>query len=300
MVPGIWDDGTCSGCAADFWGGLAAATARVNAKGDAMPETLRAIGLMSGTSMDGIDVALVETDGETRTQAVAHHAISYPSATQDTLRAAMEVASRVTDRSARPEPMAAAESLVTEAHAQAVLAFLDRESIAADSVDVIGFHGQTVFHKPNAGLTIQLGDGAALARATGIDVVYDFRAADMKAGGEGAPLAPVYHQALAHAVPGWPVAFLNLGGVGNVTWIGRDGSLLAFDTGPGNALIDDFVRANSNARQDEGGAFASRGRVDETALHTLVMHPYFAAPPPKSLDRNAFDAAPVAGLSLDD
>ncbi|MGI9408251.1 MAG: anhydro-N-acetylmuramic acid kinase [Hyphomicrobiaceae bacterium] len=265
-----------------------------------MGETMRAVGLMSGTSMDGIDLALLETDGEGVTRPVADHAVSYSSLERDTIAAALDAATGLTDRTARPPALARAEALVTEAHATAVRAFLKEQAIAASGIDLIGFHGQTVLHRPDIGLTIQLGDGQALADATGIDVVYDFRAADMAADGEGAPLAPVYHKALAQNVPGWPVAFLNLGGVGNVTWIGRNGTMLAFDTGPGNALIDDWVAANSNRIVDQDGAYASAGRPDEAALHDLLMHPYFAAQPPKSLDRNAFDSAPVKNLSLED
>ncbi len=265
-----------------------------------MTETMHAIGLMSGTSMDGIDVALVETDGKSLVRPVANFSRAYTSVQRQTIAKALVVARDVTDRTERPPVLAEVEALITQAHADAVTAFLAEQSISASSIDLIGFHGQTVLHRPDLGLTIQLGDGQALADATGIDVVFDMRAADMAAGGQGAPLAPVFHQALAQGVPGWPVAFLNVGGVANVTWIGRDGKLLAFDTGPGNALIDDFVRAHSNANQDEGGGFAQAGVVHDDALHDLLMSPYFAALPPKSLDRNTFDPSPVQNLSLHD
>lgn len=272
----------------------------MNVKGAEMAKTLRAIGLMSGTSMDGIDVALVETDGESIVMPGASLAVPYTALERATIADAVAAAVDLSDRWARPSALAGAEALVTETHARAVAAFLTTSGLSAGSVDVIGFHGQTVLHRPEMALTIQLGDGAALAKATGIDVVHDFRAADMAAGGEGAPLAPVFHQALAQSVPGWPVAFLNIGGVANVTWIGRDGKILAFDTGPGNALIDDFVRGRSNATFDENGAFATAGTVDDAALHDLLMDPYFAALPPKSLDRNGFDPSPVGSFSLHD
>jgi len=280
--------------------GVAAARACVNAKGHGMPETMRAIGLMSGTSMDGIDLALLETDGDRLVRPVASHAVIYSALEQQTIAAAVEAAAGLADRKVRSPELATAERLVTGAHGAAVIEFLAQEGLSPASVDLIGFHGQTVLHRPDIGLTIQLGNGQALADATGIDVVHDFRAADMVAGGEGAPLAPVYHQALARDVPGWPVAFLNIGGVANVTWIGRHGKILAFDTGPGNAMIDDWVRARSNATHDAGGACALAGSVRDNALHDLLMHPHLAAAPPKSLDRNAFDPAPLNGLSLRD
>lgn len=250
--------------------------------------------------MDGIDLALLETDGASVVEVGPTFSRAFSGQEQATIVDGMAAAVDMTDRNARSPALAEAERVVTNAHIAAVRVFLSMDGIDPASIDVIGFHGQTVLHRPDIGLTIQLGDGQALANATGIDVVYDFRQADMVGGGEGAPLAPVFHHALAERVPGWPVAFLNIGGVANVTWIGRDGKLLAFDTGPGNALIDDFVRANSNAVQDEGGVFATAGEINEDALHDLLMSPYFATSPPKSLDRNTFDPMPVETLSLHD
>ena len=166
---------------------------------------------------------------------------------------------------------------------------------------MVGFHGQTVWHDPAAGITVQLGDGEELAKATGLPVVYDFRAADVAAGGQGAPLVPIYHKALqeAHALE-LPLAVINIGGVANVTWIAEDGTLTAFDSGPGNALINDWISQHTSKVMDEGGAIAAVGQVDFLALITLMGNPYFKLPAPKSLDRNAFDLAPVSALSLED
>ncbi len=147
---------------------------------------------------------------------------------------------------------------------------------------------------------MQLGEGALLAARTGIDVVYDLRAADVAAGGQGAPLVPVYHRALAAQLEELPVVFLNIGGVANVTWIGADGRLLAFDTGPGNALIDDWMLKRSGAVHDADGAVAARGRVDAEALTALLTNGYFGAPPPKSLDRDAFSSASLDALTTED
>ena len=265
-----------------------------------MGKTMRAIGLMSGTSMDGIDVALIETDGENRVERLACLTIAYDAPFRADLAAALEEARALTDRTARPGCLAAVEADLTGRHAEALRQSITDWKLQPSAVDVIGFHGQTVLHAPERRLTVQIGDGAALARHAGLDVVYDLRAADVAAGGQGAPLAPVYHRALAARLPERPVAVLNVGGVGNVTWIGRDGALIAFDTGPGNALIDDWMHGRTGRAMDTDGAIAASGRVDEDALLALLTHDYFGQVPPKSLDRNAFNLDPVRHLSLDD
>ncbi|HVL73384.1 MAG TPA: anhydro-N-acetylmuramic acid kinase [Beijerinckiaceae bacterium] len=260
---------------------------------------LRALGLMSGTSLDGIDVALVETDGERIGSLGPTGYRPYSDAERALLRRALEEAPSIEGRQDRRGCLVEAEALVTRAHAEAVEAFLRDHGLAAEAVDVVGFHGQTVLHRPEIGLTVQLGDGAALARRLGATVVYDLRAADMAAGGQGAPLVPVFHRALVEAA-GFetPAAVLNIGGVANVTLIGRD--LLAFDTGPGNALLDDWMRERTGAGFDEDGRTAARGRPDEALLAWLLVHPYFVRRPPKSLDRNWFSHRIVAHLSTED
>jgi anhydro-N-acetylmuramic acid kinase len=257
-----------------------------------MAKTWRAIGLMSGTSMDGIDVAALETDGESVGWTGPSVTVPYHPA----LRARLDRAVR--DPAGQDHNLAALARDLTDAHAAAVEAFLPTLPVARRRIDVVGFHGHTLWHRPQERRTCQLGDGERLANRLGIDVVYDFRSADVAAGGQGAPLAPVYHQALAARLAK-PVAILNLGGVGNVTWIG-DGALIAFDTGPGNGLIDDWVRAHADRPYDEGGRIAAAGRIDETRLAGMLAHPYFERPPPKSLDRLDFTAAPLAGVGLED
>jgi anhydro-N-acetylmuramic acid kinase len=262
---------------------------------------MRAIGLMSGTSFDGVDVALVETDGERieRFGPTGYHPYDPPE--RAVLARALGDAAGLTDRAARPGALALAEAIVNGAHRLAVESFLSGNDIAVSGIDVIGFHGQTVLHRPEAGLTVQIGDGPALARALGRPVVYDFRAADVAAGGQGAPLAPTIHPVLIRDLDlPRPLAVLNLGGVGNVTFIGADGELIAFDTGPANALMDDRLCRETGQPYDSDGAIAATGRVDETILDRLMAHPYFDAPPPKSLDRNAFDARPTDTLPLAD
>ena len=265
-----------------------------------MSKLMRAIGLMSGTSLDGIDIAMIETDGKSSIKRLSSAGIDYPDDFRARLRRALADAAGLASRTDRPGCLAAVEDELTRRHAEAVLRFIGDKALQPFAIDVIGFHGQTVWHDPGKRITVQLGDGALLARRTGIDVAYDLRAADIAAGGQGAPLVPVYHQALAARLPERPVAFLNVGGVANVTYVGGNGALIAFDTGPGNALIDDFVRERTGQSHDVEGGLAQAGKVDEDALVELLSHPYFAALPPKSLDRNAFSNDAVRRLSTED
>ncbi len=264
-----------------------------------MGKMMRALGLMSGTSMDGIDVALIETDGEDKVKRGPSGTYAYDGAFRARLAQAIADAREVSDRGARPGCLADAERELTERHAVAVRQFMDQNVASAD-VGVVGFHGHTVLHAPERRLTVQIGDGAALAHQIRLDVVHDLRAADVAAGGQGAPLAPVYHRALAARLPERPIAVVNIGGVANVTWIGRDGTLLAFDTGPGNAMIDDWMLRHTARAMDPDGGAAGRGKVDEEALGALFIHDYFGRLPPKSLDRNAFPIEPVQHLSVAD
>ncbi|MDK9694881.1 MAG: anhydro-N-acetylmuramic acid kinase [Siculibacillus sp.] len=263
-----------------------------------------AIGLMSGTSMDGVDVAAIETDGRTVSQFGPTLFRPYSDAERAAIRVALDEAPAITHRADRPAELVLAERVVTEAHIDAVKTFLEANGLGAQDVAVIGFHGQTVFHAPARGLTVQLGDGLALARAIGVPVVHDFRAADVAAGGEGAPLVPIYHAGLvARSGLERPVAVLNLGGVANLTFVGRgkgEGDLLAFDCGPGNALLDDWCRDRTGRPIDVDGRAAAEGRVAETVVADLLAHPFFARPAPKSLDRNAFSRDAVAGMSTAD
>lgn len=241
---------------------------------------VRALGAMSGTSLDGVDAAVIETDGE-RILAFGETAYRpYRAAEREVLRAAL-------GRWEGAEVAAAAE-VVLAAHAEVLGRF--------GGVDLVGFHGQTLAHEPRGRGTLQVGDGAALAEALGRPVVWDFRRADVAAGGEGAPLAPFYHFALAQWLgAGGPVAFLNLGGVGNLTWAdparGRPeaaGALTAFDTGPANAPLDDLMHRRRGLARDEGGALAAAGRVDGAVVARFLADPWFGRPPPKSLDRDAW------------
>ncbi len=248
---------------------------------------LRTIGLMSGTSLDGVDAAWMETDGERIGRFGPTLTLPY----DDALRADMR---RILDRApslATDDPaLADVVTRLTTFHIQAVQA-LDCPA------DLIGFHGQTILHQPDRRRTWQVGDAAALSRQTGLRVAHDFRSADVAAGGEGAPLVPVFHAALAAELPK-PLAVLNIGGVANVTWIGADGALVAFDTGPGNGPLDDWIGRHTGAKFDRDGALAAAGQVDQTVLSRLLGQSYFSRPAPKSLDRLDFSKA-LASSGLD-
>ena len=248
---------------------------------------------MSGTSLDGVDVALIETDGERIASFGPTGYRPYSDDERDLLRQALAEGAKLDDRWLRPGVLTEAEAFVTRAHAEAVEAFLAGERIDKADVTVVGFHGQTVLHRPDARLTVQIGDGPALAARLGLPVAYDFRAADVAAGGQGAPLVPVFHQALARDLNRpHPIAVLNVGGVANVTWV-DGGDPVACDTGPGNALIDDFMRARTGAPLDRDGDQAARGRVDEGFVERVLAHRFFDCPCPKSPDRNAFAFANI-------
>ena len=254
-------------------------------------KAVRALGAMSGTSLDGVDVAVIETDGEAILGFGETGYRPYSEAERAVLRAGLGIWSG-------PEVEAAA-SVVEEAHA---------EALGGIASDVIGFHGQTLAHAPRVEGTLQVGDGAALARRLGRPVVWDFRSADVAAGGEGAPFAPVFH----HACMRWagittPVAVLNLGGVGNLTYVDPritrpedPGALLAFDTGPANAPINDLMQTRRARALDQGGELAAQGQVNEAAVDAFLTSSYFSRTPPKSLDRNDFPQIESLVASLGD
>ncbi|HZP69083.1 MAG TPA: anhydro-N-acetylmuramic acid kinase [Pseudolabrys sp.] len=252
-----------------------------------------AIGLMSGTSLDGVDVALIETDGERIGRFGPTGYRPYSDAERDLLRQALAEGANLSDRRERTGVLKEADNFVTRVHAEAVDTFIKAQKIDRGTIGIVGFHGQTVLHRPAAGLTVQIGDGKALAARLNLPVAYDFRAADVAMGGQGAPLVPVFHQALARTLDRpHPIAVLNVGGVANVTFV-DGGDPIACDTGPGNALIDDFMRARTGAPLDRDGDQAARGCVDEGFVARVLTDPFFDRPCPKSLDRNAFALANI-------
>jgi len=264
----------------------------------------RIIGLMSGTSLDGIDAVLIETDGERIARFGPGETQTYSDGDRAVLQDAVDRALAWGFAGPRPE-FAAAERVLTQRHALAVQRVLDASGLASSNIDLIGFHGQTVLHQAprdgGNGQTLQIGNGGALAAAIGIAVIHDFRSADMVKGGQGAPLATLYHDALARQ-SGLvrPLAVLNLGGVANVTWLAPEADPIAFDTGPANGLIDAWCQRTIGRDYDQEGQLAARGKVDDAALATLLEHPFFAQQPPKSLDRWDFTLDPVLDLAPED
>lgn len=261
------------------------------------------VGLMTGTVLDGnIDVALLRSDGESIAEFGPWTLAPYPDGLRPLLVETLAQAADWGFSGAEPAIFAEAEARVTEAQSEAVARFLDEIGLPRAEVAAIGFHGQTVLHRAptphRKGRTRQLGDGAAMARHLGITVVNDFRSADMAAGGQGAPLAAIYHAALLKRADAGPeTAVLNLGGVANITWVDAAGVPHAFDTGPANAPLNDWIGRMGLGGMDRDGRIAATGRVDEARLARLLEHPYLAAPYPKSLDRNDFTSAMADGLS---
>ena len=251
----------------------------------------RAVGLMSGTSMDGIDAALIETDGEAHIRFLDFASRSYDEDFREMLRAAVMKGAAASEKS-MDDDLRALSRRLTVLHGEVAGAL-------AGSADVVGFHGHTIGHRPEKGWTWQIGDGALLAQLLRTEVVDDFRSPDVAAGGQGAPLLPAYHRALGSEMER-PFGVLNLGGVGNLTWIGEGDEIVAFDTGPANALIDDWLHEQRGLSFDENGALASAGDVHEEVLQSMLDLPWFDQAPPKSLDRQDFGIEPVRGLNAED
>jgi anhydro-N-acetylmuramic acid kinase len=248
---------------------------------------MRVIGLMSGTSMDGIDAAVLETDGEDLVRTGAAITQPYDPGFRSRLRALLGTLGE--------SPMAKdVERELTDLHGSVVKRLMEQER---RTIDLVGFHGHTIHHDPSARLTKQIGDGKRLAQTLGIPVVNDFRSQDVAAGGQGAPLVPLYHRAIARGLK-LPLAILNIGGVANVTYLDA-GDPIAFDTGPGCALIDDLFLSRTGTPIDKDGQIAAKGKVDVGRLSKMLDHPYFSLHVPKSLDRDAFQVD-VSDLDLPD
>lgn len=266
---------------------------------------MKVVGLMSGTSLDGVDAVLLETDGEVIERFGVGLEIAYSKDERAILQAAVDAALHWQFIGPQPDAFQAASNVLLETQTKAVEAVCKREGIRSDSLDLVGFHGQTVLHRAptpdQPGQTCQIGDGQGLANRLGCPVIYDFRSADVAAGGQGAPLAPIYHDVLARSTGlKRPLAVLNIGGVANVTFLGADGSVSAFDTGPGNGLLDAWMEDKTGVSMDQNGAASARGRVHEASLNELMDHPHFKLEGPKSLDRWDFSLEPLRNLTLED
>lgn len=266
---------------------------------------MRVLGFMTGTSLDAVDMAVLETDGDSIDIFGPAGERKLSDATRNVVLEATKQALAWPRGTPEPPIFGHVAEMVAEEHFSAAESFLGEHGLSWPDIDLIGMHGQTVLHeRPKDGVpgrSVQLGDGPMLARLTGRPVAYDFRAADVAAGGEGAPLAPIYHLARARASGlTAPLAVMNIGGVANVTFWNGGNDVTAFDTGPGNGMIDLLVQARGAGRFDAGGKYASVGRADEGVVRALLAHPYFSSPPPKSLDRYDFSLEPLDRLQLED
>jgi len=265
-----------------------------------------AIGLMTGTVLDGnIDIALLRTDGETVETFGQYTLAPYGEPLRELLQETLAEARKWNFEGPEPAIFAEAEDMLTRAQSAAVEAFVRDQGMRMADIGIVGFHGQSVLHRApqpgRIGATRQLGNGALMAELLGTRVAYDFRSADVRAGGQGAPLSAIYHAALLKTLGArGETAVLNLGGVANITWWDGDDLIVAFDTGPANAPINDFVRALGLGDMDRDGSLAFKGRVDEPRLARLLEHPYMTAPYPKSLDRFDFTAEMAEGLGAED
>ncbi|WP_375597864.1 anhydro-N-acetylmuramic acid kinase [Devosia sp. Naph2] len=270
-------------------------------------EPIWSVGLMTGTVLDGnIDVALLRTDGDTIERFGAYTLAPYSQAIRELLEDALAQARKWNFDGPEPAVFAEAEDALTRAQSAAVLDLVKEAGLTPAEIGMIGFHGQSVLHRApqpgRTGATRQLGNGVLMRELTGIRTAYDFRSADVRAGGQGAPLAALYHRALLRLLDArdGKTAVLNLGGVANITyWDGAD-QLIAFDTGPANAPINDFVKGLGLGDMDHNGEMALRGKVDEERLARLLTHPHLSAPYPKSLDRFDFLATMAEGLNAED
>lgn len=257
------------------------------------------IGLMSGTSLDGVDAALLLTDGKKVLRRGNFISLNYPETFRAKLRQGLTIAKKARKKQ-RNKFFNDLEFELTEYHARAVFSCLKANILQSKDVDLLGFHGQTMVHVPKRGFSWQLGDGQYLARLTNIDAVTDFRANDLRHGGQGAPFVPLYHRTLFEEfLFKQPIAVVNIGGVSNVTWLWKD-RILAFDCGPGNALCDDWILTKTGLPFDEGGKIARRGQFEANILRKWLTHSYFNTLPPKSLDRDTYSINKIKKLTTED
>lgn len=276
---------------------------KTSAKFNAMNQKhINAIGLMSGTSLDGIDVALLRSDGDRDLERGPFLSVPYDDAFRERLKHALRDARAIKKRDDRPNGLGDLERELTERHADAINEFIAQHNLRMSDIDLIGFHGQTVLHKPDEAFTVQLGDGKLLSQKTGVPVVYDMRANDMANGGQGAPLAPAYHRALvanmASAADG--VAIVNIGGISNISAVMPNGELYAFDCGTGNLLIDQWVEAHTDQKYDEGGKIGLQGKVIPDIAAEYIHNIQKLISDGRSLDRLDFPILDKTRASLED
>mgnify|MGYP006178499261 CR=1 FL=1 len=268
-----------------------------------MKKLITAIGLMSGTSCDGIDVSIVESDGEDRLNSIGDLFYPYEEKTRLRIRKLKEKIEKVLDLKNYKNEMDNLEKEITFLHFKSINLILEKFKISKSEVTLAGFHGHTIFHSFQDKKSKQLGDGRALSKLIDLNIIYNFRANDLKNGGQGAPLVPIFHKLLQKKLQlKTPVVFVNIGGISNLTYLDKNDEMISFDSGPGNFLIDKLVQLHSNDKMqfDSNGEIAFKGRIDKNILNNYLHDTYYDSLPPKSLDVNNFNLSLVRDLSLED
>jgi len=267
-----------------------------------MENLITAIGLMSGTSSDGIDASVIKSDGEDIVNFVGDFFVPYEKKTKFKIRRLKEKIDKILDLEVNGLEIASLEKEITVLHYQAVNLLIKKLKINKSEINLIGLHGHTIFHSFRDKITKQLGDGKLLSELTGLNVVYNFRENDIKNGGQGAPLVPIFHKLLQKKLKlKMPIIFVNIGGISNLTYLNNNDEIISFDSGPGNFLIDKMLQLKSNNKIqfDKGGKIAFKGSVDKNILDSYLNNNYYKSLPPKSLDVNDFNLSPVRSISLE-
>ena len=268
-----------------------------------MKNLITSIGLMSGTSSDGVDASIIKSDGENGVYLIGNHFLSYEEKVKTRIRNLKDKINSILDLKKNTTEIDSLEKEITIFHAKVVNLIIKKFKLKKSEIDLIGFHGHTIFHSFKNKKTKQIGSGKFLSQLTGINVVYNFRENDIKNGGQGAPLVPIFHKLLQTKLKlKMPLVFLNIGGLSNLTYVSKDKEIASFDSGPGNFLIDRMLQLKSNGKIqfDKNGIIAFTGKVDKHILNTYLSDPFYKSLPPKSLDVNDFNLSPLINLNLKD
>ncbi|MFL2891049.1 MAG: anhydro-N-acetylmuramic acid kinase [Candidatus Pelagibacterales bacterium] len=262
-----------------------------------MRKIFYAIGAMSGTSADGIDISLIRTDGLNYFRQIESTSISFDSF----LKKEILSFSREFQNKKNHFKLLAIEEMITEKYIFAIKKILAKSNFKSSRISVLGLHGQTVFHDPKNKISLQLINASKIAKYFNIRTISDFRENDISKGGEGAPLVPVFHKLLMKYLNvSLPSIFINIGGISNITYLSKKNELIAFDSGPGMCLLDDYVELNSNKKYDEDGKYSSRGKINNKILKKVMCDKYFKLKYPKSIDRNYFTLIDFKNLDFCD
>jgi len=268
-----------------------------------MKNLITSIGLMSGTSCDGVDASIIKSDGENEVHFIGNYFLPYEDVVKSKIRNLKEKINLILDIETNTAELNDLQKEITFLHAKIVDLIIKKFELSRSDIDLIGFHGHTIFHSFREKKTKQIGDGRLLSQLTGFSVVCNFREHDIKNGGQGAPLVPIFHKTLQTKLRlKLPLVFLNIGGISNLTHLNKRREMASFDSGPGNFLIDKIlqIKSKDKIQFDEGGMIAFRGIVDKNILDSYLSDPYYEALPPKSLDVNDFSLSPLRSLNLED